>query len=428
MQFAYDRAKVGTRAAKWINPKKDELLIPDRESAFKWIASFDRQLKGQMPKHKRAEILIARAMVWEALGAPEMVEAASEAWNCTKTAVTAHLMAVGYHHVGNIPEACKYYERAYQYPHEAGFNIDLAYTQALLFQGRWTEAHEQTLKLKKRMVYAAYLPEWDGDSCEELSLISEGGFGDWIQMLRFVPELQSRTKKLTLYLPPMFFESGFVELLRAQDDWPEMKLLTEAPQKVPAVGIFDLPAVFNVQPDSIPAPLRIVFPRGLYEKYRKVRTEMFPLDRIPTIGFCGVASASETPLCPRGVYRSLTEHQCDKILRPTMGKIRWVNLQKDLGMDDLAGVIIRPEIRTWSDTAAIIENLDAVVTVDTAVAHLSASMGKPTYVLLSGAIDWKFGLHEQTCPWYPTMRLFKNNTFGFDRAVDDLLTFLQQEY
>src|SRR5207245_2232313 len=102
----------GSRAAKWINPKKDELLIPDRETAFKAIASFDRQLKAQMPKHKRAELLIARAMVWEALGQPEMVQAALDAWNCTKTAVTAHLMAVGYHHTGNIQEACKFYERA----------------------------------------------------------------------------------------------------------------------------------------------------------------------------------------------------------------------------------------------------------------------------------------------------------------------------
>ena len=226
----------------------------------------------------------------------------------------------------------------------------------------------------------------------------------------------------------MFFESGFVDLFRAQEWCPSVKLLTEAPQNVPAVGFFDLPAIFNVQPDTIPDPLPIVPTQGTLEQYDHIRTGMFPKSHIPTFGFCGVASASETPLCPRGVYRSLTEQQSDKILRSTFGQIRWVNLQKDLGMDDLAGVIIRPEIRTWSDTAAIIANLDGVATVDTAVAHLAASMGKPTYVLLSGALDWKFGLDDTRCPWYSSMILFKNHGFGFNKAVDDLISYLKESH
>jgi len=413
MQFAYDRAKVGSRAAKWINPKKDELLIPDRETAFKAIASFDRQLKGLMPKHKRAEILIARAMVWEALGQPEMVQAASDAWNCTKTATTAHLMAVGYHHTGNIKEACKFYERAYQYPHEAGFNIDLAYTQALLFQGKWTEAHEQTLKLKKRMVYAAYLPEWDGQPCEKLSLVSEGGFGDIIHTGRWILTLKELVKNLTVYLPPYFFETGFVDLMRAQIWAPEIKLLTETPQNVPAVGFFDLPAVFNVQPDTIPPPLPF-----------STNAESHVSGEKPRIGFCWAARQSETPLVPSGVYRALTDEQAVRIIQQTSDKLHWVNLQKG---ESLAGVQ-NVNLNAWPDTAAVIANLDAVVCVDTAIAHLAASMGKPTYVLLSGAIDWKFGLHETLCPWYPTMRLFKNNAWGFDAAVQNLIDFLKQEF
>jgi len=60
------------------------------------------------------------------------------------------------------------------------------------------------------------------------------------------------------------------------------------------------------------------------------------------------------------------------------------------------------------------------VTVDTGVMHLAAAMGKPTWVILSGAVDWKFGLEGERCVWYPTMRLFRNNDFGFGNSVQQV--------
>lgn len=427
MQLAYrippNRAQAGTRAAKWINPEKNELLIPTREAAYEKIRAIEKNLKAQMPRHKRAELLIARAMIFEALGTPDMVGAAEDAWKMTKTAITAHLMAVGYHHLGDMKQACAYYEQAYRFPHEAGFNIDLAYTQALLFQGKWSEAHKETLKLKKRMVYAAYLPEWDGKPCKELSIVSEGGFGDIIHTGRWIPLIQKMVEKVTVYLPPYFFETGFVDLMRAQSWCPEVKLLTETPQKVPAVGFFDLPAIFDVQPDSIPAPLKFEVDAGRIAKFRKY---LGLPGGLPRVGFCWSARAMETPLCPSGVYRSLTEEQANRIITSTIDTVRLVSLQK--GHDELLAPMIRPPITDWSDTAAVIANLDAVISVDTAVMHLAASMGKPVYVPLSGALDWKFGLAETSTPWYPTARLFKNNEFGFDRAVDNLIEFINGQF
>jgi len=107
MQFAYNatRAKQGTRAAAWINPKQGELLIATREEALKQIADFEKSLETQMPRHKRAELLIARAMIYEAIGAPKMLGAAQDAYKFTKTSTTCHLLAVAYHHLGNIKEA-----------------------------------------------------------------------------------------------------------------------------------------------------------------------------------------------------------------------------------------------------------------------------------------------------------------------------------
>ena len=418
MQFAYDRAKVGSRAAKWINPRKDELLIPDRPTAYKLISKFDLQLKDSMPRHKRAEILIARAMIFEALGDPLMMGAAEEAFKTTKTSTTAHLMAVAHHHFGRLQEACTYYTLAYRFPHEEGFNVDLAYTQALLFQGKWSEAHRMTLRLKKRMVYAAYLPEWDGRPCNRLSIVSEGGFGDIIHTGRWIPIIREMVGNVTVYLPPFFFEHGFVDLMRRQKWTPEIKVLTDCPQDVPAVGFFDLPAIFDVQPNTIPRSLTFEADPVRVKKYTWLRSNGLPL-----VGFCWAARQMETPLAPAGVYRSLTEQQADKIVANSVDKIRLVKLQ--LGMDELLAPMARPEISGWEDTAAIIENLDAVLTVDTAVAHLAAAMGKSTYVLLSGASDWKFGLSGDTCPWYPTMKLIRNDGFGFDHAVEKCIEIVE---
>ena len=69
-------------------------------------------------------------------------------------------------------------------------------------------------------------------------------------------------------------------------------------------------------------------------------------------------------------------------------------------------------LNDFSDTAAVIENLDLVVSVDTAVLHLAGAMGKPTWAVLSSAPDWRWMLGRQDSPWYPTMRLFRQERHG----------------
>ena len=65
------------------------------------------------------------------------------------------------------------------------------------------------------------------------------------------------------------------------------------------------------------------------------------------------------------------------------------------------------ELRDFADTAALIAQLDLVVTVDTAVAHLAGAMGKPVWTLLPYSSDWRWLLDRDDSPWYPTMRLFR---------------------
>jgi ADP-heptose:LPS heptosyltransferase len=70
------------------------------------------------------------------------------------------------------------------------------------------------------------------------------------------------------------------------------------------------------------------------------------------------------------------------------------------------------DLKDFADTAALIANLDLILTVDTAVAHLAGSMGKPVWVLLPFKPDWRWLLQRDNSPWYPTMRLFRQRRIG----------------
>jgi ADP-heptose:LPS heptosyltransferase len=75
-------------------------------------------------------------------------------------------------------------------------------------------------------------------------------------------------------------------------------------------------------------------------------------------------------------------------------------------------VDLRDELKDFADTAAIVANLDLVITVDTAVAHLAGALGKPVWILLTNAPDWRWFLEREDSPWYPTARLFRQSRHG----------------
>jgi len=109
-------------------------------------------------------------------------------------------------------------------------------------------------------------------------------------------------------------------------------------------------------------------------------------------------------------------------------------LQKDLRESDQGALnahpeitFLGPQIRDFADTAALCELMDVVLSVDTSVAHLSAALGCPTWVLLPYAPDWRWLIARDDSPWYPTMRLYRqSDTHAWDevlrRVAQDLAT------
>ena len=104
-----------------------------------------------------------------------------------------------------------------------------------------------------------------------------------------------------------------------------------------------------------------------------------------------------------------------------MAGIRWISLQKDAAASQIDEFAAEKGLRVFNwgkefhdfdDTAAAIENLDLVISIDTAVAHLAGAMGKPTWLLLPRVPDWRWLLLRSDTPWYPSMRLFRQKKFG----------------
>ena len=90
------------------------------------------------------------------------------------------------------------------------------------------------------------------------------------------------------------------------------------------------------------------------------------------------------------------------------------------------------EINDFSDTAALVENLDLIISVDTSVAHLAGALGKPVWTLIPFVPDWRWMLNREDSPWYPTMRLFRQPSHGDWESViakvkDELLKLLDKQ-
>jgi hypothetical protein len=98
------------------------------------------------------------------------------------------------------------------------------------------------------------------------------------------------------------------------------------------------------------------------------------------------------------------------------GGVSFVSLQKPLPPSDAVSMSMFPGLSDiagdFGETAAMIVNLDLVISVDTAMAHLAGAMGKPVWILLPQAADWRWMIERSDSPWYPTARLFRQKTPG----------------
>lgn len=249
-------------------------------------------------------------------------------------------------------------------------------------------------------------PAWDGAPLDGRTILvwAEQGFGDTLQFLRFVPEVARRGGRVVLEVM-----AGLQGLASRLPGVAAVVVRGEEPPPFDShVAVMSLPHVLGLAPMPTDAPyLRAC--DALAARWR---------DRLAATGddrgrelAVGLVWAGN-PAARNSSERSPGFEAVRDLLQ--IRGARFFSLQKGAGREALGGfelpsnfVDLDGEMASFDDTAAIIANLDVVVTCDTAVAHLAGALGKPVLAMLPHARDWRHGLDARANPWYPSMRLFR---------------------
>jgi len=249
-------------------------------------------------------------------------------------------------------------------------------------------------------------PQWKGEDLRGARILvySEQGLGDTLQFARYLPLLAARGATIILQVQP-----GLRRLL--ENSGGAAQLLV-AGEETPAFDwhcpLLSLPLAFGTEVSSIPAP--IPYLRAPEEAVALWSQRLDP-DRL-RVGLVW----SGNPTHARNRDRSMTVEAMARLSR--MEKAAFYSLQMGASAatpDAPSGtsiVNLSDQTHDFADTAAIVANLDLVITVDTSVAHLAGGMGKPVWILLHRVADWRWLLDREDSPWYPTARLFRQTVAG----------------
>jgi tetratricopeptide (TPR) repeat protein len=337
---------------------------------------------------------------------------------------------------GKFELALNYFRRAIQLRPgygEARFNH--ASIQLLLgnFEFGWKdyEGRVQQTAWRRNHTCPETISHWDGSafSGQRLCVHSEQGLGDTIQFVRYLHLVKALGGTVILET-----SENLQRLLERIDGIDE--IIARDANVVPVVNwdmcvnLLSLPGIFKTTLENIPSTVPYLSADSIKSRYWKeeLTGQEFKV---------GVVWAGN-PYHKKDSRRSL-EPDCFAVLAGIRG-IQLFGLQKGQGALKSKKVAERMNIRNlgdelydFSDTAALIDNLDLVVSVDTAVAHLAGAMGKPVWVLLPKVPDWRWMLDRDDSPWYPTMRLFRQSEVGnwssvLRRVAEELEVLVSSEY
>jgi hypothetical protein len=180
--------------------------------------------------------------------------------------------------------------------------------------------------------------------------------------------------------------------------------------------LLSLPLALGTTLETIPAEQHYL---KSDEELRSIWSARLPPKTKPRIGVVWSGGTAHTKL----YYRSMELQQFLAIFSPYA---EWICLQKEISEKDFA--ILRQfgriaffgdDLRDFSDTAALLDLMDLIITIDTGVAHLAGAMGKPVWILLDYNCDWRWLLDRDDSPWYPSVRLFRQQQIGNWATVTD---------
>jgi len=388
------------------------MQVMEKAHAYAQIPELERAAK----LRPTSTMLANLAACYFTLDQPERaLPLAQLAWEKNKRADIGMNLALILKDLGRHDESFHVIEEAF-WLNENDFYIRLGYGEALLKAGHWKQAwpiYDNARPTQEGAAHELQLPsgvrEWDGKPLPEghtLLVINEGGTGDRLSYARWLPELTKRGINWKFY-PYDALYSFFARV------FPAERLIKDGTDIFPGpthwTTTFSLPAKLNIGPTEIPAPLPFTATPEAIEKYRMSRP-----DNLPIVGIC--YAAAEKFQGDRKV-RSLSEGQAMRLICMTGDRVHWLSLQHEAQMPY---PVTNVPFKTWEDTAGLIKNLDAVVTVDTGVMHLAGSLGVPMAVVLSGNACWKFMRKGKKLKLYPSATFYRNTGRGVEEALTEL--------
>jgi tetratricopeptide (TPR) repeat protein len=330
-----------------------------------------------------------------------------------------------YHQRGELENAVKSFHRALEI--DAGFDLarfNLGMVQ--LLKGNFKEGfanYESRWKAKSIPLPPRYNQrgKWDGSDLQgkRILLDCEQGFGDSIQFVRYVPMIAGRGGKPILAATP--------ELFRLLKTVPCLDKIVCPPEEIPPFDVqcplMSLAHLLHTTKESIPANVPYVFADpALVERWRT----RLPRDSRIKVGLCW----SGNPKHKEDATRSLPLASLTAL--GDLENAWFCGLQKGPASREAASPPGTLQLADWTgeltdfaETAALIAGLDLVIACDTAVAHLAGAMGKPIWLLIPKVPDWRWMLDRDDSPWYPTMRIFRQEKHGewrspVDRVIESL--------
>jgi hypothetical protein len=265
-----------------------------------------------------------------------------------------------------------------------------------------------------------------------LLVISEQGYGDSLQFVRYLPLALQHFSRVG-YMCPRPLRRLYEQSLCSR--YPGLVLLAPGPVDLRDWDwncyLMSLPMAFGTRLDNIPAAIPYLHPHARRAARWNARLAALPAPDLPRVGVVWAGGHSSLP---EDRERSLTSRQMTPLL--ALPQVRWISLQKTDDPSKRADAANKERLTDWmdevtdfADTAALIENLDLVIAVDTSVAHLAAAMGKPVWLLNRFAGCWRWLRDRDDSPWYPNVRLFTQSQRGnWDELLTSVATALQERF
>ena len=339
--------------------------------------------------------------------------------------------------LGLLAESIPYYNRVLELnPNhaEAIFSRGLAYLVTGDFEKGWHGYEWRYSRPSQGSLRDYSQPRWDGSDLQGKTILihAEQGLGDTFQFIRYAQLVKEKNGIVIVAV-----QKPLVALIKHCKGIDQVISLEETPPHFDVHSpLMSLPYVLKTRIDTIPNEIPYLYAD---EEFVAEWEEKLAADKNFKIGICWQGNDNyATPLLRATVaQKSVHPKQFEPI--GAIDGVSLYSLQKMTGTDQLKELPESMNIITFDgdfdqshgrfmDTAAVIENLDLVITVDTSISHLSSGLGIPTWVMLPNPADWRWMMDRTDSPWYPkVLRLFKQPTPGdWETMIQEVAQELQK--